>query len=279
MSPSKTLQKPDGPAVGGFERRALTVADLEVRAVGEDGTIGFTGHAAMFERRTWIGPKKWGFWEQVARGAFSKSISESDVRFLINHDPNLVLARNKANTLTLAEDEQGLRTDADMAPTTYALDLAISMGRGDISQMSFAFEVVRESWETLGDETELRTIEEAKLWDVSVVTYPAYDDTDASLRSVAFDVLCTRLGISTTKRSRLITSLAHEGDMDPDVLPILRDASRTLASLTEDPAPAESTQAPGEPNDHAPAESTRGVPLSVLRLRHDRKEKDGFTAA
>lgn len=263
------------PEAGGFERRALTTT-VEVRAA-DDGKLGFRGHAAMFERRTWIGPKKWGFWEQVARGAFSKSIGESDVRFLINHDPNLVLGRNKAGTLTLAEDDEGLLVESDMAPTTYARDLAISMERGDVTQMSFAFEVVREEWETLGDDTEMRTIVEAKLWDVSAVTFPAYDDTDASLRSVAFDVLCTRIGLSTTARSRLVTGLAHD-EIDPDVLPLLRDASKKIASLTETPAPADATPGDGA-NDHAPAESTRGVPLSVLRLRHDLNGKQrGFTA-
>lgn len=266
------------PEAGGFERRALALSGVEVRAAANDGDpIGFTGHAALFDSRTWIGPKKWGFWEQVRSGAFTKSISESDVRFLINHDPNLVLARNKADTLTLSEDDDGLLTVADMAPTTYARDLAISMERGDVTQMSFAFETVRDEWETLDDGDEVRTIVEAKLWDVSVVTFPAYDDTDASLRSVAFDVLCTRMGLSTTARSRLVTGLAHD-EIDPDVIPILRDASKKIASLTEIPAPPEGTQGDGA-NDHAPAESTRGVPLSVLRLRHDLNGKTrGFTA-
>lgn len=258
-----TLPKPDA---GGFERRALTLTGIEVRADNADETIGFKGHAAMFESRTWIGPKKWGFFEQVARGAFTRSITDHDVRFLINHDPNLVLARNTSGTLNLSEDSQGLAVDADLARTSYGNDLAISLQRGDITQMSFAFEVLAEKWEELEDGNELRTVTEAKLWDVSAVTYPAYDDTDASLRSVAFDVLCTRMGISTNKRARLITGLAHE-DIDPDVIPILRAASTTLASLTDEQGPAETTPVPGA-DDHGPAETTRGVPLADLRLRH-----------
>jgi hypothetical protein len=298
----------------------------------------------VFNSRTWIGPQKWGFYEEIAPGAFSKSIGEHDVRFLINHDPNLVLARNKAGTLTLSEDQVGLKTDADMAATSYGQDLAISMKRGDITQMSFAFEVIREESETLGDGSELYTIREAKLWDVSVVTYPAYDSTDASLRSRAFDVLCHRLNISTSKRSRLIAGLS-EDEIDPTVLPILRDASRTLAHLaderavagddetpesiaqgldavideavtavaegntdqaaslleaadllsdlllsslglpdpaddedaTDPPQPARSTPATATSSkrdqDHAPAETTRGIPVSTLRLRHDLKAK------
>jgi HK97 family phage prohead protease len=145
-----TMTKDRRSDVTGQERRYVT---LDNRAVTRDGdTIGFRGHAALFERRTWIGPKKWGFWEQVARGAFTKSIGESDVRFLINHNPDLVLARTSSETLRLAEDSVGLLADADLAPTSYGRDLAISLERGDVSQMSFAFEVVRESWETLGDD-------------------------------------------------------------------------------------------------------------------------------
>jgi HK97 family phage prohead protease len=258
-----TMTKDRRSDVTGQERRYVT---LDNRAVTRDGdTIGFRGHAALFERRTWIGPKKWGFWEQVARGAFTKSIGESDVRFLINHNPDLVLARTSSETLRLAEDSVGLLADADLAPTSYGRDLAISLERGDVSQMSFAFEVVRESWETLGDDTELRTIDEARLWDVSAVTFPAYEDTDASLRAQAFDVLAVRMGLSTRKRDRLILGLAHD-EPDAEAIQILRDAQRTLAHLLDD-APAESTRSEvdGVP---APAQSTRGVPLSVFQRRH-----------
>lgn len=261
---------------GGFERRAHTLTAIEVRADDTGTGIGFKGHAALFDSRTWIGPKKWGFFEQVSRGAFTRSIGDHDVRFLINHDPNLVLARNTSGTLRMTEDAQGLAVDADLARTSYGNDLAISLERGDISQMSFAFEVLSETWDTLENGDEVRTIDEAKLYDVSAVTYPAYDSTDASLRSVAFDVLCTRMGISTNKRARLITGLAHD-DIDPDIVPILRSASRTLASLTEEQDPAETTPVPGD-EDHGPAETTRGAPVSVLRLRHNLALKQFTTA-
>src|SRR5690606_11377800 len=68
---------------------------LDTRAVDrrEDGEpIGFKGHAAVFNSRTWIGSKSWGFWEQIDPRAFRKTLNEADVRFLINHDPNLLLA-------------------------------------------------------------------------------------------------------------------------------------------------------------------------------------------
>jgi hypothetical protein len=137
------------------------------------------GHAALFDTRAEIVP---GFFEVISRGAFTAAIGRDDVRMLINHDPNLVLARTASGTLRLSEDEQGLACDADMASTSYGKDLAVSMGRGDISQMSFAFSAEAEDWAEMPNGDWLRTIRQAKLYDVSPVTYPAYDSTDASLR-------------------------------------------------------------------------------------------------
>ena len=182
---------------------------VELRAEGEL-TADFYGHAALFNKRTWIGGRVWGFWEQLAPSAFNKTIPECDCRFLINHDPNLLLARNKAGTLTLSTDETGLVTEAPGLDRrqSYTNDVVISLERGDITQMSFAFEVVKQSWEILDDDTELRTIEEVKLWDVSVVTYPAYEETDAGLRAAAFDELCRSAGLSEDHQSQLIHQIA-----------------------------------------------------------------------
>jgi hypothetical protein len=165
----------------GIERRVFNT-HIEVRSASEDGSIPMVGHAALFDTRAEIVP---GFFEVIARGAFTTAIGRDDVRMLINHDSNLILARTSAGTLRLSEDETGLATDADMAPTSYGKDLAISMERGDISQMSFAFQAEVEDWQDLPDGSWLRTVRQAKLYDVSPVTYPAYDGTDAALRSAA----------------------------------------------------------------------------------------------
>lgn len=139
----------------------------------------------MFEQRAWIGPPDVGWWEQVSPGAFSRAVNEDDVRFLFNHDESRVLARTAAGTLVLREDRAGLVVEADMAPTTYAQDLAVLLERGDVSQMSFGFAIAKQTWETLDDGTELRTIEQVDpLFDVSAVTFPAYEGTDAAMRAV-----------------------------------------------------------------------------------------------
>jgi hypothetical protein len=83
-----------------------------------------------------------------------------------------------------------------MAPTSYARDLALLLERGDISQMSFAFDPITWTRESLSDGSVLVTITELRLFDVSVVTYPAYEETDAGLRAAAFDALCRSNGLN-----------------------------------------------------------------------------------
>ncbi len=139
------------------------------------------GHAAVFGQSTDIGG--W-FREQVEPGAFKSSIKKDDVRALFNHDPNFVLGRNTAGTLTMSEDETGLKVSIDPPDTQLARDLAISIARGDINQMSFSFQVLEEEWK-MGEkkELDLRTIKKVRLFDVSPVTFPAYEGTDIAMRS------------------------------------------------------------------------------------------------
>lgn len=158
-----------------IERRAFP---LEIRETApEKRTI--VGHAAVFDTITDLGLFK----ERVARGAFAESIKRDDIRALFNHDPNIVLGRNKAGTLRLREDEKGLAVEIDLPDTQWARDLQVSVERGDINQMSFGFEVLDASWDVVDGE-EVRTLKRVKLWDVSLVTFPAYPTTDAGLRSV-----------------------------------------------------------------------------------------------
>ena len=171
------------------ERRDFTVSrPVILRAKGSD-TIRFEGHAAVFEQRTWIGDpqKRWGWWEQVAAGAFSRAVDEDDVVFLYNHDEDTVMARTTSGSLELAEDKVGLRVKAELDPAdTDVARLVPKLERGDVSKMSFAFSVSKETWEILDDGDELRTIEAVDpLWDVSAVTFPAYAGTDAALRAMA----------------------------------------------------------------------------------------------
>lgn len=166
------------------ETRAFSLTEVRIEAREDGKGQRIIGHAAVFNL---LSEDLGGFREQISAGAFKDAISKDDVRALFNHDDNFVLGRNKASTLVLAEDEKGLRTVIDLPDTQLARDLAVSMQRGDINQMSFAFQVRREdqNWEKTGEGPWIRTINRVeRLWDVSVVTYPAYPQTDAAVRAL-----------------------------------------------------------------------------------------------
>jgi HK97 family phage prohead protease len=180
-----------------LERRFLpgSGAVQEVRAADEaDQSVGFTGLPILYGERTAIGnPLRWGFYEEIEAGAAAEVLAAGvDCRFLLNHDPRQLCARTTSGTLRLAETDQGVTADADLAPVSYVRDVAVLLERRDITGMSFAFRVAEDRWSTVEVQTtdgqtvscDLRTIVRfSDLPDVSIVTYPAYDATSAGLRS------------------------------------------------------------------------------------------------
>lgn len=167
--------------------REVRTLGVEIRALEparDGGPIRFGGYAANFGI---LSDDLGGFREQIAPGAFTASLGADDIRCLFNHDPNYVLGRNRSGTLRLSEDDQGLLFDVDAPDAQWARDLHISVQRGDVSQCSFSFDVIRDQWWTV-DGGEERTLLEVKLADVSIVTYPAYPTTAVAVRS-ARDVL------------------------------------------------------------------------------------------
>jgi HK97 family phage prohead protease len=157
-----------------IERRTF---GMEFRADEESGKV--TGYGAVFDS---LSENLGGFRETIAPGAFD-GVLEDDVVALINHDPNLLLARTSSGTLKLDVDSAGLRYAFDISEASYAKDLAISLKRGDIKQSSFAFSVDQDTWKEDDDGRIIRTIVKvARLYDVSPVTYPAYPDTSVALR-------------------------------------------------------------------------------------------------
>lgn len=164
-----------------LERRHIKLDKLEVRAGADGVPTKIIGHAAVFNSPAEIGSR---FREQIMPGAFSASIGADDVRALFNHDPNYVLGRNTAGTLRMTEDSIGLAIEVDPPDTQWARDLMVSIKRGDISQMSFGFCALEETWDYAEDGSATRTLKKVRLYDVSPVTFPAYDDTDVAVRSL-----------------------------------------------------------------------------------------------
>lgn len=153
----------------------------EFRARVDDAGRIF-GHAAVFGQAARI---RAGY-ESIAPGAFNEVLARrDDVRALINHDPSLVLGRTGAGTLKLDVDEEGLVFEVDLPDTSYARDLRTLIGRGDVTGASFGFKPGADALSTAPDGRQLRTHTNLEaLYDVSVVTYPAYEGAGAALRSL-----------------------------------------------------------------------------------------------
>lgn len=124
-----------------------------------------------------------GMSESVAPGAFKNTLAD-DIRALVNHDSTLVLGRTSAHTLELREDEHGLWGRIAINPNdSDAVNLYERVKRGDVSQCSFGFDILSEESEFSENGDVHWTIKEVKLYEVSCVTFPAYQSTNIDARS------------------------------------------------------------------------------------------------
>lgn len=164
------------------ETRTLPLTELRVNQTDGGGSV-IEGHAAVFDSWSETLGGIFPFKEKVRRGAFEKSIGSDDIRALFNHNPDYVLGRNRAGTLALEEDNVGLKVTITPPETQWARDMQVSIKRGDISQMSIGFVVVKDDWKTV-DNIDVRELVEVQLFDVSPVTFPAYTQTDVGVRAM-----------------------------------------------------------------------------------------------
>jgi len=217
----------------GEERRDLVLSDAGVTVADPSGTDArrFGGHAALFNVRTAIGnPRTVGFYESVAPGAFTKTLGETDARFLIDHSSYHVVSRASAGTLTLSQNTRGLYTDSVLDQRlSYVNDLVANLDNGNIRGMSFGFQVMKDDWaeeeerSASGDPVavEVRTIREVKLIEVSAVTFPAYEETDAGLRFSLVPALRRRGDVDAIARA-----VHHRPELgpllgyDPELAPV-----------------------------------------------------------
>ena len=169
--------KIDGPQPESKEPEVRTNSvDFEVRAEGDGMT--FTGYASVFNSPS---EDLGGFIEYVAPGAFKRSLqSRNEVKLLWNHDSGEPLASLRGGTMQLVEDNRGLKVTAQLPNTTRGRDIAELLRTKVIDSMSFGFNVIRDSWASDG---KTRTLESVRLFEVSIVSFPAYEATVAQVRS------------------------------------------------------------------------------------------------
>lgn len=156
----------------------------EVRAEVEGDNNIIIGYGSVFNKRS---ENLGGFREIIAPGAFDDVLND-DVRALFNHDANIILGRSSNKTLALSVDDEGLRYEISAPDTQYIKDIVLApMLRGDVRESSFHFRVARDgdTWEEDDEGVIIRTIHRVqRLFDVSPVTYPAYPDAAAGMRSM-----------------------------------------------------------------------------------------------
>lgn len=167
----------------------------ELRATGSDTEKKITGYAATFGTVADIGQ----FREVIQRGAFTRTLADQtqEIVALFNHNEDVILGRKSAGTLTLEQDDRGLRFSCSIPDTTAARDVYTNLKLGNIRECSFGFGIddpdTDESWQKESDGTMLRTLKNVRLFDVSVVTYPAYSNTSAQARHVVADYIQQRM--------------------------------------------------------------------------------------
>lgn len=158
-----------------------TIVCTETRASGNDDTVrSISGYAARFEK---LSVDLGGFREKIAPGAFSGSLKR-DVVALWSHNIDIVLGRRSNNTLTLEEDESGLRFSLELPDTQAGRDAFTSIKRKDVRGMSFGFSVPPkgDDWEVQNDKSLIRTLRKVDLFEVSPTAFPAYPQTSVSAR-------------------------------------------------------------------------------------------------
>ena len=171
----------DGEMEREIGTRQLRCAPGEFRtARAEDGNMYIEGYFAVFNSDYVIGP---GMSESIAPGAFSKTLG-NDIRCLTDHDTRLVIGRTSAETFEVREDEHGLWGRALVNPNDQdALNTKARVDRGDVNQASIGFNILSEDTDIKEDGSVHWTIREIDLHECSVVTFPAYEETNISARS------------------------------------------------------------------------------------------------
>lgn len=163
----------------GSRQVRATKTSFSVRAE-EDGRQYIEGYFAVFNSNYDIAP---GMSESVAPGAFDNTISD-DIRCLTDHDTRLVLGRTSAHTFELKVDAHGLWGRALINPNDQdAVNTKARVDRGDINQASFGFDIIKEDTDIREDGSVHFTIREVKLYECSVVAFPAYADTNIASRA------------------------------------------------------------------------------------------------
>jgi HK97 family phage prohead protease len=215
-----------GEAVTKLETR-VNLSEFEVREDGDGMT--FTGYAAVFNSPSEPLP----FTERIAPGAFRRSLRDrSDIKLLWNHDAGEILSSTRSGTLRLYEDDKGLRVEAELANTSRGRDVAELVRTKRVDSMSFGFTVPRggDEWNEDGSE---RTLKSVRLFEVSVVGWPAFPATAGSTAVRALDQIALRAEVDLDALSDALLKIENGEEIDTDARQLVEKVLDELAPVAE----------------------------------------------
>lgn len=217
----------------------MNTTTFEVRD-SDEGMI-FEGYAAVFNSASHPLP----FTERIAPGAFKRSLrSRNDIKLLWNHDVGEILGSTRGGSLSLEEDAKGLFVRAILPNTTRGRDTAELLKRGDVNAMSFGFSVPSggDEWNAEGTERTLRSV---RLHEISVVGFPAYPETSASVRSI--NGIATRAEVDVDILADALQSIELGEELTQEQIDAINKVAGVLSPKAEEAPVAEETPAEEEP--------------------------------
>jgi HK97 family phage prohead protease len=223
-----------GEALSKLETRIVEVDKFEVR---EDASGMFLeGYAALFNSRS---ENLGGFTETIKPGAFRASLkARNDIKLLWNHDTGAVMGSTRAGTLTLTEDERGLRVSATLPDTTYGRDARELVRRGDVTGFSFGFSMPArggDEWSSDGTERVLKSV---RLHEVSLVAFPAYPATNGTATVRGLDKIAQRANVDADALADALLKIENGEDISSDDRTLLQTVINELAPEAEATEPA-----------------------------------------
>jgi uncharacterized protein len=220
-----------GEALSKLETRLFQVEDFEVRE-DADG-MHLQGYAALFNSRS---ENLGGFTETIQPGAFRASLkARNNVFLLYNHDTNAVLASTRAGTLTLEEDQRGLKISASIAPTSTGRDVAVLVKRGDLQGFSFGFSMPARGGDQWNAEGTERVLKSVRLHEVSLTPMPAYTATNGTASVRGLDKIAKRANVDADALADALLKIENGEDISLDDRTLLQTVIDELAPEAEAP--------------------------------------------
>lgn len=219
-----------GEALSKLETRTIEET-FEVRE-DSDG-MHLEGYAALFDSRS---ENLGGFTEVIKPGAFRSSLrSRNDVKLLWNHDTGAVLGSTRSGTLTLTEDDRGLKVSATLPNTSYGRDARELIARGDVTGFSFGFSMPARGGDQWNDDGTERVLKSVRLHEVSLTAFPAYRQTEGTATVRGLDRIAVRAEVDADALADALLKIENGEDISTDDRTLLEKVISELAPVEEAP--------------------------------------------